>query len=56
MCALVIHRDRQQGRRTSGLMLLFWLGMVIYGSLKLRTYVLVARDQVHVLLDEAIFL
>ena len=27
-------------------MLLFWLGLVIYGSLKLRTYILIARDQV----------
>ena len=46
MCSLVIHRDRQHGHRSSGLMLLLWLGLVIYGSLKLRTYILIARDQV----------
>ena len=44
--ALVIDNDRLRGHRSSGLMLLFWLGLVIYGSLKLRTYILIARDQV----------
>jgi hypothetical protein len=46
MCVLVIRHDRVQGQRSSGLMLLFWLGLVIYGSFKLRTYILIARDQV----------
>ena len=27
-------------------MLIFWLGLVIYGSFKLRTYILIDRDQV----------
>ena len=48
MCVLVIHHDRVQGQRSSGLMLLFWLGLVIYGSFKLRTYILIARDQVQI--------
>ena len=48
MCALVIHHNRVQGQHSSGLMLLFWLGLVIYGSLKLRTYILIARDQVQI--------
>ena len=49
MCALVIHWDRLRGHHSSGLMLVFWLGLVIYGSLKLRTYILIARDQVAML-------
>ena len=44
--AMVIRRDRLRGHRSSGLMLLFWLGLVIYGTLKLRTYILIARDEV----------
>ncbi len=48
MSVLVIHHDRVRGQRSSGLMLLFWLGLVIYGSFKLRTYILIARDQVQI--------
>ena len=47
ICALVVYQhDRLQRRHSSGLVILFWLGLVIHGSLKLRTYILIARDQV----------
>ncbi len=45
---LYLSRDRKAGRRTSGLLLIFWLLMLIYATIKLRTYILTAMDHVSV--------
>ncbi len=46
LAALVMHQDRRVGVRSSGVLLLFWLGLVVYGSFKLRSLVLLAEDVV----------
>ena len=49
MCLLVMYRDRVFGQRSSGLLFCFWLGMVVYGSIKLRTLLLLSIDNVRYL-------
>ena len=44
--AIVLYRDRYLGQRSSGLMLIVWLMLVIYGTVKFRTYILLILDQV----------
>ena len=44
--ALVTSHDHHLGHRSSGLMLLLWLGLVIYGTIKFRTYILITIDRV----------
>ncbi|XP_064405659.1 multidrug resistance-associated protein 1-like [Halichondria panicea] len=44
VCLLVMHRDRIVGQRSSGILFLFWLGLVIYGTIKLRTLSLLSID------------
>ncbi len=41
-----MHRDRIVGQRSSGILFLFWLGLVIYGTIKLRTLSLLSIDNV----------
>ena len=48
MVALVTHKERKTGYRTSGLLLTFWILMTIYGTFKLRTYILTSLDKVRV--------
>lgn len=48
MVGLLMHKDRKVGQRTSGLLLSFWLLMTIYGTFKLRTYILTGLDEVRV--------
>ena len=48
MVGLVLHRDRKIGHRTSGLLLVFWILMCVYGSFKFRTYILIGLDEVRV--------
>lgn len=48
MVGLVMHKDRKVGQRTSGILLCFWILMTVYGSLKLRTYILTGLDKVRV--------
>lgn len=43
---IVQQNDRHFGYRTSGLMLLFWLALAVYGTLKMRTYILKIKDNV----------
>ena len=40
----MMQRDRRAGLRTSGLLLVFWVLMSVYGSFKFRTYILIAMD------------
>ena len=42
----MIFHERRTGLRSSGLMFVFWLAMVVYGSFKLRTLTLIAEDDV----------
>ncbi|XP_064405656.1 multidrug resistance-associated protein 1-like [Halichondria panicea] len=44
VCLLMMTRDRIVGQRSSGLLFLFWLGLVIYGTIKLRTLSLLSID------------
>ena len=46
LVVLVLHYDRLTGVRSSGLMFVFWLSLVVYGSLKLRSLALLAEDRV----------
>ena len=48
MVALVTHKERKTGYRTSGILLTFWILMTIYGTFKLRTYILTGLDEVKV--------
>ena len=48
MVGLVLVKDRQVGHRTSGLLLVFWILMMVYGTFKLRTYILTGLDKVRV--------
>lgn len=48
LVGLVMHKDRKVGQRTSGLLLCFWVLMTIYGTFKLRTYILTGLDEVRV--------
>ena len=41
-----MYKDRIAGVRSSGLLLCFWLGLVVYGSIKLRTLLLLSIDNV----------
>ncbi len=49
MAGLVMHRDRKVGLRASGLMLIFWILITIYGTFKFRTYILTGLDSVRLL-------
>ena len=42
----MIYFERKRGVRSSGLIILLWISLVIYGSLKLRTYILIDEDAV----------
>ncbi len=46
VCLLLMTRDRIVGQRSSGLLFLFWLVLVIYGTIKLRTLSLLSIDNV----------
>lgn len=37
----LLQRDRNQGIRSSGSILIYWLLMTLYGALKFRTYLLI---------------
>lgn len=41
---MAFHRKR--GTRSSGILITFWISLVIYGSIKLRTLILISEDQV----------
>ena len=38
--------ERKRGVRSSGLIIILWISLVIYGSFKLRTYMLIDEDAV----------
>ncbi len=42
----MLTRDRMMSQRSSGLLLLLWLGLIIYGTIKLRTLSLLSLDNV----------
>ena len=46
----VLTTHRMSGVKSSGLPLVFWLVMMIYAALKMRTLVLVAEDNVWIIL------
>ncbi len=48
-----MYKDRIVGVRSSGLLLCFWLGLVVYGSIKLRTLLLLSIDNVRQLTHHA---
>ena len=44
---IVQQGDRHFGYRTSGVMFIFWLTLAVYGTLKIRTYILKIKDKVN---------
>ena len=44
---VVIINEKNQGIPSSGIQFCFWGALVIYASIKLRTLILLSRDQVH---------
>ena len=42
----MIYFERKRGVRSSGLVIMLWISLVIYGSFKLRTYILIDEDAV----------
>ena len=46
VAALLLHHERKLGVRSSAILFIFWMCMVIYGSFKLRTLVLMSEDDV----------
>ncbi len=44
--AVLLLFERQVGMRSSGTNLLFWLGLLGYGIIKMRSLILLAQDQV----------
>ena len=44
--ALVLWQERRDGVRSSGLLFIFWLALVLYGALKLRSVILLSEDEV----------
>ena len=42
---LVLQYERRQGVRSSAILFLLWLAMVVYACLKLRTLISIARDE-----------
>ena len=46
LTAIMIYFERKRGVRSSGLVIMLWISLVIYGSFKLRTYILIDEDAV----------
>ena len=45
MLLMAYHHKR--GIRSSGIFIIFWTAFLIYGSIKLRTLILIAEDKVN---------
>ena len=43
---MVVLYERRTGLRSSGTNMLFWLGMLGYGTVKLRSLILISKDDV----------
>ena len=43
---VVIVFENKKGVHSSGLMILLWISLIVYGTLKLRTLILIAQDLV----------
>lgn len=43
---LVLSYQRRLGIRSAGINFLFWLGLLLYGSIKVRSIVLISKDNV----------
>lgn len=43
---MVLWFEHEAGLRSSGTNLLFWLGLVGYGSIKIRSLILIDKDKV----------